>query len=148
MTETNDAEELRIERFFEAPREAIFSAWLDPDQLSRWYGPEHFTAPRDQILVEPRVGGRWELTMVQGESPGHALRARIVELVEPELLVLENEAVPGHGIGTTRTRVELHEADGGTRMVLTDGPYERRIGEMAGQGWGGAFDKLAALVAG
>jgi uncharacterized protein YndB with AHSA1/START domain len=147
-TETTEAEDLRIERFFEAPRDAVFAAWLDPEQLSKWYGPEHFTTPRETIVVEPRVGGRWELVMARGGSEaGHPLRARIVELVEPELLVLENQALPEHGIGVTRTRVELHDAEGGTLMVLTDGPYAGAIGEMAGQGWSGAFDKLTRLIA-
>lgn len=151
MTEatTRLEEELRIERVFDAPRESVFKAWLDPEQLSKWYGPEHFTAPRERISVEAEVGGRWELVMIQGD-PGaeHPLRSRIVELVEPELLVIENEAMPEHGMGVTRTRVEFHEMDGKTRMVLIDGPYEKRMGEMAGMGWAGAFDKLGVLVTG
>jgi uncharacterized protein YndB with AHSA1/START domain len=146
---TTNKEELRIERVFDAPRELVFKAWLDPDQLSQWYGPEHFEAPQDRIAVEPEAGGRWELVMVQGGSGDeHTLRSRIVELVEPELLVIENETMPEHGMDVTRTRVEFHDEGGKTRMVLTDGPYEGRMGEMAGQGWAGAFDKLAGVVTG
>lgn len=146
---TTAKEEIRIERVFDAPRELVFEAWLDPAQLSRWYGPAHFSAPEERIAVEPEVGGRWELVMVPpGGGGDHPLRSRIVELVEPELLVIENEALPEHGIEVTRTRVEFHDEGGRTRMVLTDGPYELRMGEMAGQGWGGAFDKLASVLAG
>lgn len=149
MTEpTTEAEEdLRIERVFDAPRELMFKAWLDPEQLSKWYGPAQFTAPKERVTVEPRPGGRWELVMIQGNAGAeHPLRSRIVELVEPELLVIENEAMPDHGIGVTRTRVEFHDEGGKTRLVLTDGPYEGRMGDMAGQGWAGAFDKLAAVL--
>jgi len=142
-------QDLRIERVFDAPRELVFKAWLSPEQLAEWYGPAQFTAPREGIVVEPREGGRWELVMVQGDTGReHPVRSRIVEMVEPELLVLENEALPDHGMGVTRTRVEFHDEDGRTRMVLTDGPYETTIGEMAGQGWTGAFDKLAAAIGG
>ena len=142
------AEDLRIERVFDAPRELVFEAWLSPKHLSNWYGPANYTVPLERIVVEPREGGRWELEMVQGDAgAGHPLRSRIVELVEPELLVIENEALPEHGIGVTRTRVELSDEGGKTRMVLTDGPYEPRMGDMAGQGWGGAMDKLATVLA-
>lgn len=143
----NKEEDLHIERVFDAPRELVFKAWLDPGQLSAWYGPASFTAPQDLISVEPRVGGRWELVMIQGGSGDeHPLRSRIVEIVEPELLVIENEAMPDHGMGVTRTRVEFHDDGDKTRLVLTDGPYETPMGEMASQGWAGAFDKLAAAL--
>lgn len=146
MTDTTEKGELRIERVFDAPRELVFKAWLEPEQLSRWYGPAHVEVPQERIAVEPEVGGRWELVMIRGDSAGEfPLRSRIVELVEPELLVIENEAMPDHGMGVTRTRVEFHDAGGKTRVVLTDGPYEGRMGDMAGQGWSAAFDKLAAV---
>lgn len=140
-------EDLRIERVFDAPRELVFKAWLDPEQLSKWYGPAHFRSPQERITVEPQLGGRWELVMIQGDGGAeHPVRSRIVELVEPELLVIENEAMPDHGMGVTLTRVEFHDEGAKTRMVLTDGPYEKRMGEMAGQGWAGAFDKLDAVL--
>jgi len=150
MTEaTTKAEDLRIERVFDAPRELVFKAWLSPEQLSSWYGPAHFSVPGDRIVVEPHEGGRWELVMVQRDSGAeHPLRSRIVELREPELLVIENEALPDHGMGVTRTRVEFFDEGGSTRMVLTDGPYEAPMGGMAGQGWAAAFDKLSAVLGG
>ena len=147
MADMTTGGELRIERVFDAPRETIFDAWLDPDQLSRWYGPAHMESPLDLIKVEPEVGGRWEVVMVQGDRR-MPLGATIVELVRPELIVLENDALPEHGMGVTRTRVELHDEDGKTRMLLVDGPYEGNMGDMAGQGWGAAFDKLAAALTG
>jgi hypothetical protein len=52
-------------RVFEAPREDMFKAWTDPDEVAAWYGPAHMHAPRERIRIDLRVGGRWELTMVQ-----------------------------------------------------------------------------------
>ena len=51
---------------FDAPREEVFRAWTDPDQVAAWYGPEHFDTQR--VRIELRVGGRYELTMVQRGS--------------------------------------------------------------------------------
>jgi uncharacterized protein YndB with AHSA1/START domain len=140
--------EVVITRLFDAPREAVFRAWTDPDEVAAWYGPEHFDTPRAGIRVDLRVGGRYELTMVpRGEGRTFAVGYEIVELVEPELLVLRSDPMPEMGMHEpTVTRVELHDLGGRTRMVLTDGPYaESRHAEA---GWSQAFDKLAAFVSG
>ena len=141
-------QEVRITRVFEAPRERVFRAWIDPDEVAVWYGPEHFDTPRDRIRIDPRVGGRYELTMVQRDGGAEfAIGYDILELVEPELLVLRSDPMPEAGMHLpTVTRVELQDLGGRTRMILTDGPYaESRHAEA---GWSAAFDKLAALVAG
>ena len=137
-----------ITRVFDAPRELVFRAWTEPDQVAKWFGPQGIEIPRDSVVIDLRVGGRFELRMVRSEMGFEArLVYEIVELVEPELLVLRHEAMPDLGIPeATATRVELHDEDGKTRMVLTDGPYLESAHAEAG--WLQAFDKLAALVSG
>jgi uncharacterized protein YndB with AHSA1/START domain len=141
-------QQVRIERIFDAPRELVFKAWTDPDEITAWYGPEHFDTPRERIHIDLRVGGRYELIMVQRDGGREfPIGYEIVELVEPELLVLHSDPMPEVGIHeSTVTRVELHELGEQTRMILTDGPYtESRHAEA---GWNSAFDKLAARVGG
>jgi uncharacterized protein YndB with AHSA1/START domain len=140
-------QEVLITRIFEAPRELVFRAWTDPDEVAAWYGPEHFDTPRERIRIDLRVGGRYELTMVQrGSGAEFAIGYDIVELVEPELIVLRSDPMPQVGMHEpTITRVELEDLGGRTRMTLTDGPY-RETGH-AEAGWNAAFDKLAPLVA-
>ena len=138
-----------ITRVFEAPREAVFKAWTDPEEIAAWYGPEHFDAPAERIRVDLRVGGRWEVTMVQrGSGDSFPAGYEIVELVEPELLVLRSDPMPEFGMPEpTVTRVELHEdGPGRTRMTLTDGPYPTNSGH-AEAGWKSSFEKLAAYLA-
>ena len=92
-------QEVLVTRIFEAPRERVFRAWTDPDELAAWYGPEHMEAPRDRIHIDLRVGGRWELTMVQrGGDREFAIGYEIVELVEPELIVLRSDPMPEMGM--------------------------------------------------
>jgi uncharacterized protein YndB with AHSA1/START domain len=139
----NTDQEVVITRVFEAPREWVFRAWTDPDQVAAWFGPAHFDTPRERIRIDLRVGGRYELTMVQRDGGAeYAIGYEIVELVEPELIVLRSDPMPEHE--PTLTRVELHDLGGRTRMTLTDGPYPKT--EHAEAGWAAAFDKLAALV--
>jgi uncharacterized protein YndB with AHSA1/START domain len=148
-TPTATAEqEVLITRIFEAPREELFRAWTDPDEVSGWYGPEHMDTPRERIHIDLRVGGRYELTMVEsGGGREFAVGYEIVELVEPELIVLRSDPMPELGMPEPIfTRVEFHDHGGKTRMTLTDGPYPPEARGHAGAGWNAAFDKLAALV--
>ena len=131
-----------ITRTFDAPRESVFRAWTDPDEVAGWYGPEHFDTPRERVRIDLRVGGRWELTMVRRDGGGEfAIGYEIVELAEPELLVLRSDPMPGAGMHEpTITRIELRDVGGRTRMALTDGPYvESGHAEV---GWNQALDKL------
>jgi uncharacterized protein YndB with AHSA1/START domain len=141
-------QEVLITRIFEAPRERVFRAWTDPDEVSAWYGPESFDTPRERIRIDLRVGGRYELTMVQRDgSAEHSIGYEILELVEPELIVLRSDPMPEAGMHEpTVTRVELHDLGDRTRMILTDGPYPES--SHAEAGWSAAFDKLAKLIAG
>ena len=145
--ETADQEVL-ITRIFEAPREQVFRAWTDPDAVAAWYGPAQFDTPREKIHIDLRVGGRYELTMVQrGSGTEFPIGYEIVELVEPELIVLRSDPMPDMGMHEpTVTRVEFHEHGDKTRMTLVDGPYTQS--SHAEAGWSAAFDKLAARLAG
>jgi uncharacterized protein YndB with AHSA1/START domain len=141
--------EVLITRIFDAPRERVFKAWTDPDEVAAWYGPEHFDAPRERIHIDLRIGGRWELTMVRRGGDGEfAIGYEIVELVEPALLVLRSDPMPEMGMHEpTVTRVEFHDHGAKTRMTLSDGPYPPEGRGHAEAGWSAAFEKLAALVA-
>jgi uncharacterized protein YndB with AHSA1/START domain len=133
------AQEVVITRTFDAPREEVFRAWTDPDRVAEWYGPEHFDTER--VRIDLRVGGRYELTMVQrGSGAEFPVGYEILELAEPELLVLRSDPIPGMH-GTVYTRVELEDLGDRTRMTLTDGPYPES--GHAEAGWSAAFDKLA-----
>jgi uncharacterized protein YndB with AHSA1/START domain len=141
------AHEVLITRTFDAPRERVFKAWTDPEEIAAWYGPgEHFATPKDKIRVDLRVGGRYELTMVMRDGGAEfPVGYEILELVEPELLVMRSDPMPGM-YEPTILRVELHAEGDKTRMILSDGPYPAG-GEHAEAGWSAAFDKLADRVA-
>ena len=143
-------QEVLITRIVEAPRERVFRAWTDPDELAAWYGPEHLDTPRERIRIDLRVGGRYELTMVQrGGGAEFAVRYEILELVEPELIVLRSDPMPEVGMHEpTVLRVEFHDHGAKTRMTLSDGPLPPEGRGPAEAGYNAAFDKLATLVAG
>ena len=118
--------------------------------MAAWYGPEHLDTPRERIRIDLRVGGRYELTMVQrGSGAEFAIGYEIVELVEPELIVLRSDPMPEVGMHEpTVLRVEFHDHGAKTRMTLSDGPLPPEGRGPAEAGYNAAFDKLATLVAG
>jgi uncharacterized protein YndB with AHSA1/START domain len=143
-------DEVLITRIFDAPRDQVFRAWTDPDEVAAWFGPEHLDTPHDKVRIDLRVGGRYELTMVRRDTGAEfPIGYEIVELVEPELLVLRSDPIPEAGMHEpTVVRVELHDHGQKTRMTLTDGPMPSAGRGHAEAGWSAAFDKLAARVAG
>jgi len=142
-------QQVLITRIFEASRERVFKAWTDPDELAAWYGPEHMDAPRERIHIDLRIGGRWELTMVRRDGGAEfTISYEILQLVEPELIVLQSDPMPEMGMHEpTILRVELHDHGSKTRMTLSDGPYPPRVRGHAEAGWTAAFDNLATILA-
>jgi uncharacterized protein YndB with AHSA1/START domain len=140
-----EAQQVAITHVFEAPIEHVFRAWTDPDELAAWYGPASMRTPREQIQIDLRVGGRYELTMVSLEGDREfSIGYEIVELSPPELLVLKSDPMAEAGKdAATTVRVALEDLGGRTRMTLTDGPlpYGR---EHAEAGYRAAVEKLAA----
>ena len=143
-------QEVLITRIFDAPRELVFRAWTDPDEVAAWYGPAHMQTPRDRVHIDLRVGGRWEVTMVpHGGGAEFAIGYEIVELVEPELIVLRSDPKPELGMPEpTIVRIELHDHGPKTRMTLSDGPLPAASRGHAEAGYDAALDKLAAHLAG
>ena len=140
-----DAQQVAITHVFDAPIEHVFRAWTDPDELAAWYGPAAMRTPRENIRIDLRVGGRYELTMVSLDGDREfTIGYEIVELSPPELLVLRSDPMPEAGKdASTTVRVALEDLDGRTRMTLTDGPLPFGR-EHAEAGYRAAVEKLAA----
>jgi uncharacterized protein YndB with AHSA1/START domain len=148
----DDDFDLELTRHFDAPREAVFRAFVDADQISRWYGPPGFPVPRETVEADARVGGRLRLAMVNEDDPSvrSALDARFTELVDNEVLACTQvwDGVPGAGAWTNQLRVEITDDEGGARLVLREGPHAPGTVELGQQAWNVMLDKLAAALPG
>lgn len=149
---TTEQHILTMTREFDAPRELVFQAFMDPDQLAAWFGPVGVDSPRDRIVVQARVGGVWQLVMtwdedgVAKESP---IDAVITAYDPPALLVATQKAEPDAGITLLlEMRLEFEELEsGGTRLNLTQGPFDSdKWVEMTREGWGTSFTKLDKVL--
>lgn len=152
MTNTTPAavttETAQVERIIEAPRDRVFKAWLDSNEVANWYGPARAQIPRNGIRIEPRVGGRWEVTMVMPGGTRFVAGYRIETLVAPELLVMRSDPMPEVGMPDgTVVRVEFQNLGDRTRLVLTDGPFPPAGSTQAAAGYTAALAKLAVHLA-
>jgi uncharacterized protein YndB with AHSA1/START domain len=51
-TLTSDRE-IVVTRVIDAPREMVFEAWTDPEQVVQWWGPFGFTTTIHEMEVRP-----------------------------------------------------------------------------------------------
>jgi uncharacterized protein YndB with AHSA1/START domain len=147
--------ELIIERVFDAPRELVWKAFTDPDQLSAWFGPVGYHVPRESVVVDLRVGGEQRFMMVpdSDEYPPAGESVGIFDVIEEPSLLVGHEDITGDMVqvfGSERIelRIELHDENGKTRLVLHQGPYGDHIVGDAREGWLSSFTKLDKLLGG
>jgi uncharacterized protein YndB with AHSA1/START domain len=157
----SETAEVRLSQVFDAPAETVFAAFTEPDQISQWWGPHGFEAPREKIEIDLRVGGRFEVVMVVASEEiaggmGVPLGAEfpdsseIVELEAPRLIVLRSAAQPEIGLTyDSTTRIEFaEEGEGRTRVTIAGGPYTPEMAPNAQLGWQQQLEKLGSLLRG
>ncbi len=140
--------ELEIVRTYSAPRQLVWDAWTDADQMAQWWGPRGTTTPRDSIELDLRPGGRLTFEMVNdatGERYPNA--GTFLEVDPPSRLVWSDDGFPdGSGKGTAT--VTFTELDPSTTKLtvhlLADFSDEVRDG--AEIGWGTQLDKLVEFL--
>lgn len=147
----DDGRTLVVTRVFQAAREDVFAAWVDPEQVARWMGPRQIASTVTRMDVRP--GGAWRIAMRDtGSGETYAVGGIYREIVWPERLVFtwawEEDALEHRRGEVTEVRVVLRDMDGATELTLTHTAFPRRsMRDNHGLGWAGGFDKLAAILA-
>ena len=81
-----ELESIRMVREIAAPARRVYDAWVDPDMLLRWIGPERYIATRAE--VDPRVGGQADIRGIREDGTAGIFNWDFVEMVPGERLVL------------------------------------------------------------
>ena len=118
MADPATAQEITITRVYDAPRELVWRAWTDPDELSRWWGPAGWTTPRENVTMDVRPGGTFHAGSVSDEGVEMAVEGTYREVVEPERLVLEEDAETNWHDGSVSEVTLTDLGDGRTELVL------------------------------
>ena len=146
MTDEMTFRELDIVRIFDAPRELVWAAWTDPDQIAEWWGPAGMHTPRASVELDLRPGGVFRITMVQTETGAEfPSDMRFTEVREPELLAFAWEGQ--RGIGGGSSAITFKDLGGKTEVVNHYAGYiTDQIQSFMLQGTNEQFDKLAAYL--
>ena len=141
--------DLFLTRAFDAPREVVWRFFTEPELLALWFGPNEVHVDPASVVIELRVGGRWDLDMVDNASgERYPVRSTLVAVTPPEYLEGELSAVDGSGPqNELRLRIWLHDHGPKTRLTLHQGPCSPEFRDMTGAGWEASFVKIDALVA-
>ena len=140
-----------ITRVFDAPREAVFRAWTEPEQLARWFGPKGVSTPLRGISIDPRPGGAWHLVMVaDADDAEYPANFVFREVVEPERLVFISSLLSDPDTPDERAVVTVTFADlgGATEMTFHARGFTAAEAEAGIEpGWGSSFNRLADHLA-
>jgi uncharacterized protein YndB with AHSA1/START domain len=160
MAEPNgDGTELTITRVFDAPRERVWQAWTEPQQVMRWWGPEGYTSP--SCRIDLRVGDAYLFCMRSPEGRDYWSTGTYREIVPLERLVCTDSfadergnVVPASHYGIEddfplelHITVTLEDQGGKTAMTLRHAGFPPGpVVEMTKDSWNESFDKLAEAV--
>jgi len=77
--------EIAINRIFDAPRERVFAAWIDPEAIGQWWGPRGFTTTT--LSMDMRTGGMWKHIMHGPDGTNYPNEIRYEEVEIPERII-------------------------------------------------------------
>jgi uncharacterized protein YndB with AHSA1/START domain len=160
MTDTTQTRELVITRVVDATCERVWKAWTDPEQLSKWWGPKHFTSPVNKLDV--RVGGTFLSCMRDPDGKDYWSTGIYKEVVANEKLVMTDNfsdkdgnivpasyyGMPGDKPADLLITVTFEDAgEGKTKLTLRHSGLP--VGEFSDQtevGWNESLDKLQTAL--
>ena len=154
-----------ISRTFDAPRDRVWKAWTDREQLLQWFGPKGFKMTTAKLDLRPGGSFHYCLQTPDGKEMWGKFIYRVIDA--PSRIVLVNSFSDAKG-GTTRhpmsatwplemlSTTTLAEEGGKTKLTIEWLPLnptdeERKTFDSAHdgmkQGWGGTFEQLAEYLA-
>ncbi len=148
--------ELTIVREFAAPRNKVWTAWTDPKELARWWGPRGVTNPTCEWDARPE--GNINIVMLAGSELGSfagqewPMSGTFKEVIPQERIVFTGNAIMGGKVVLEDLcTVTFEDLDERTKMTLNikvtmitpegEGP----LGGMK-MGWTQSIDKLEEFV--
>lgn len=141
---------VRIIREFDAPREKVFQAHVDPELVTRWLGPRRVEMRIDHW--DCRTGGSYRF-LHTSDGIEHGFHGCFHEVRAPELIV-QTFTYEGFPDGVALEKLVLEDlGDGRTRLVATSlvDSFEGRDAFVASgmdEGIREGYERLDELLAG
>ena len=116
MVSKNKSNEIRIIRIYDAPVQAVWEAWTDPEQVAKWWGPRGFTITTHS--KDLKAGSHWDYTMHGPDGTDYPNTTKYFEVIPLAKLVYDHG---GHGDRPPLFRVTVFftEKMGKTTLDMT-----------------------------
>ncbi|MBW3560808.1 MAG: SRPBCC domain-containing protein [Proteobacteria bacterium] len=104
-----------LQRVIRAPRALVWGAWLNPETLPQWWGPEGFSCRTKRIDL--RTGGEWVFDMIAPDGtvyPNHHLYGEVRAEDRIGYTLLWGENGPKHADAWA----SFEDQDGATKVTL------------------------------
>jgi uncharacterized protein YndB with AHSA1/START domain len=144
--------ELVLTKLIDAPREAVYRCWTEPDLLTQWFAPRPWSTPRADMDVRP---GGSSLIVMRGPDGNEFPNAGVfLEVVPNEKLVMTDAYVSAWEPSESpfMTAIVTFEDEGGktryTARALHWTAADRERHEKMGfhEGWGQCADQLEEVA--
>jgi uncharacterized protein YndB with AHSA1/START domain len=136
---------LELRRVLPAAPGVVFSAFVVPDELAKWWGPRDFTV--SSLEFQPVAGNRYRIEMQPPEGDAFYLMGQFREVKTPTRLSF-TFAYEDPDPDDVENLVELTFRDLGdsTEIGFTQRPFRTEARrELHRNGWSDSFDRLADL---
>ncbi len=136
-----DGNRLHITRLFDAPRERVFEAWKDVDQLQQWWGCEGIE--KVESTIDFRAGGTFTHKMQIKDCGQYVYSGAYDEIVEPARIAYHAE---NRG-NVERVTVDFVEEGDMTSLILVqEGFADAEACQIVSRGFTAAFDSLDRVL--
>lgn len=104
-----------LTRVIRAPRAVVWGAWVNPQTLPAWWGPDGFTCQTDRIDL--RTGGEWLFDMIGPDGTVYPNHHQYVE-VQPESRISYTLLAGENGTRHADAWATFDDTDGSTTVTL------------------------------
>ena len=84
--------EITISRKLNAPVDLVWEAWINPEHIANWWGPDGFTNTITKMDVRP--GGEWDLVMHGPDGTDYKNKSIFKEIIPFKKIVYEHVSAP------------------------------------------------------
>ncbi len=136
---------LTLKRRLKSSPAKVFSAWIEPEKIKRWFGPGTMQCTHAEF--EPRVGGRFVIAATSPDGEKHQVEGTVREFVPDRKLVY---TWAWHSTPERESLVTVQftpDGDGTLLTLLHEQFVDNDARDRHQHGWNGAMDKLEKLVA-
>jgi uncharacterized protein YndB with AHSA1/START domain len=141
--------ELALTRTLDAPREAVWAAWVTPVRIEQWFAPRPVAIKPGSVVADARPGGEFSLTMVLPDGSESRNTGAFGDVDEPRRLTFESAVEDHPGITGAATSVDFNDIGSGRTEVAVSHTLtcSAELHALATRGWEQALDQLAEVVA-